>query len=288
MNSEINILQRIIENNENVIIRAEYLQTEHQIKCGTELLKGRWVDEDQVEKLLKKLGKQLEINNGYVVIENGVATEHKRNLKYRKYENLNTIETQEYKVKYSLSCFYGKVYFYDGDGCDFVVKGLGKFGDQDDLDTLYREIDVFLAIGGQEHISGIIKMLGVVRNEDGDVIGIALEKGERFVAENITQAQKAELCDGVAYLHSRGYIHCDIKEPNVVIVNEHAKLIDIGSCLAVDDKTSAIFMTEDCGDPKLLTGERGRPGFEFDIYCLCKLFGLDSTKYKTIEDIKKA
>jgi Tol biopolymer transport system component len=50
----------------------------------------------------------------------------------------------------------------------------------------------------------------------------------------------SEICDGLAYAHERGIVHCDIKPDNVLLSGEHALLTDFGIAKAVTRATPAI------------------------------------------------
>jgi serine/threonine protein kinase len=71
----------------------------------------------------------------------------------------------------------------------------------------------------------------------GDLMTLLMK--EDTFDENATKFYICELIEAVAYVHSLGYIHRDLKPDNILLDWEgHIKLTDLGLCKKVDDGTN--------------------------------------------------
>jgi serine/threonine protein kinase len=88
----------------------------------------------------------------------------------------------------------------------------------------------------------------------------------------------SQICQAIAYLHSHGVVHGDIKEENVLVARRSGRLIakvcDFGHSVMVDDIPAfKCYGTKILNAPELLDeGERAYSGLEQDIWALGLLF----------------
>ena len=139
-----------------------------------------------------------------------------------------------------------------------VLKGLLNSGDADALAAAVAERRFLAEV---EHPS-IVRIYNFVQHRDrrtGEPAGyivmeyvggqslrqIVLERrrsGESLpVAHALAYA--IEVLPALGYLHRRGLVYCDFKPDNVIQVEEHLKLIDLGGVRRMDDDDSPVYGT---------------------------------------------
>jgi len=117
--------------------------------------------------------------------------------------------------------------------------------------SFLTELRVFEAVQGADLNGGhphIIRLEALIRPDSNNLFGpcMVLEKVEPLGYDMFTVHQQYQLaqriiplsqlmryvrhvCAGISFLHSRGWIHCDLKVDNVLIDKDHnAKVIDFG------------------------------------------------------------
>ncbi len=114
---------------------------------------------------------------------------------------------------------------------------------------------------------------------DGETLGAMHDRGPIELATII--AVTAQVSSALAAMHAAGYVHCDVKHENVLVLDEtvagwpRAKVIDFGVSRAVDEPPlpdAAIAGTPWCMAPEQWSGA---PTQKSDVYALgCMLYDL--------------
>jgi serine/threonine-protein kinase len=110
---------------------------------------------------------------------------------------------------------------------------------------------------------------------DGETLGAICSRGEIVVRTVIRIG--VQVANALAALHAAGFVHCDIKPENVVLLADraHVKVIDFGVSRCVDEPPADDASI--AGTPAYMAPEqwRGRPLPASDVYALgCVLFEL--------------
>jgi len=109
--------------------------------------------------------------------------------------------------------------------------------------------------------------------EVGGLPAIVMERlsGETLAGRRLTEAQAAEVADGLAYAHARGVVHRDLKPANLLLADDGTvKIADFGIARAVEE-TMVTQVGTVLGTLRYLSPEQaaGKPvGPEADIYSL--------------------
>lgn len=186
-----------------------------------------------------------------------------------------------YEIKKELSKgTFGKV--YDGDFVDDSGKSIPvvfKILTKDDIDSYTSECNDFIKNGpnapGKENIVSILDCFDCIKDESREESRysvcknnkasgtrlIVLEKMKYTLSEYFEILEEEinykeiflQICKGVKYLHDHGYIHTDIKPPNIMI-NTSSKNIKPGDVKIIDLGTIS--------NVKQGTFSLGTPGFQ--------------------------
>ena len=162
--------------------------------------------------------------------------------------SLNIISLEQFHELYPKSHeiatgTFGMVYSVRG---KLIVVKTGQILD------LLKDIDILSQISHPN----IISITALAFDTDASLAYIAFPQGEDlllYLKDNKSMYHQFmyELVHAVAFLHSRGIAHCDIKTNNIVVINNHPILIDLGSaniCIptsnTVSDKIDYMFISE--------------------------------------------
>jgi serine/threonine-protein kinase len=161
------------------------------------------------------------------------------------------------------------------------------------LDPLFADhAEVVARLYGERSVSlnashpGLVEILEATRNSedvpylvmeylDGETLTSLCGRGE--IAVHMVLRIGVQVANALAALHAAGFVHCDIKPDNLVLMSDHAhvKVIDFGVSRRVDEPPA-----EDAsiaGTPAYMAPEqwRGRAQPASDVYALgCVLFEL--------------
>lgn len=93
--------------------------------------------------------------------------------------------------------------------------------------------------------------------KDGDLSSYRLKRGgpTSFLAETEAITFFQHICNGFKTLTSLKIIHRDIKPPNILLHDGHAKIADFGFARFTDDINEKAFMTEGIGTPLYMAPE---------------------------------
>ncbi|OTF72076.1 hypothetical protein BLA29_010380, partial [Euroglyphus maynei] len=130
-----------------------------------------------------------------------------------------------------------------------------------DSENLYLIMDYY--IGGLIVLSPylIIITVLIIHFSIGDFLTL-LMKYDDTLPEDMCRFYAAEIILGISALHELGYIHRDIKPPNILIdLHGHIRLGDFGSCVrasTVKSDSSAPVGTPDYVSPEILDVIEGK------------------------------
>ena len=156
-----------------------------------------------------------------------------------------------------------------------VLKGLLNSGDADAQAAAVAERRFLAEV---EHPS-IVRIYNFVQHQDrrtGEPAGyivmeyvggqslrqIVLERRRSRASLPVAHAlaYAIEVLPALGYLHRRGLVYCDFKPDNVIQVEEHLKLIDLGGVRRADDDDSPVWGTVGYQAPEIaLAGPRRPP-----------------------------
>ncbi|TFK30751.1 STE/STE11 protein kinase [Coprinopsis marcescibilis] len=145
-----------------------------------------------------------------------------------------------------------------------------KFQELTGLPNLYSQIKDELSVMEMLHHQNVVEYYGIEVHRDkvyifeeycqGGSLAALLEHG-RIEDERILQLYTMQMLDGLAYLHSEGIIHRDIKPDNILLNHEGViKLVDFGAAkmLAKNQKTlQKSRRATDSGSPSQFPGVNG-------------------------------
>lgn len=189
-----------------------------------------------------------------------------------------------YKLKQLLGeGAYGKVYeaVRISDGQILALKVIPRYNSTDQ--ALEREIQALLALStpGHDHVCKLYD-----HHEDEHNVYLAMEYivggGELFehlvktgpFSEKDASRFLEEFAQGLAYIHSKGYSHGDLKPENLLMSNDAerpcVKIVDFGFCLPKDPPTKLVFGTVAYLAPEILQnlGVPQTPSPEVDMYAV--------------------
>jgi serine/threonine-protein kinase len=157
-----------------------------------------------------------------------------------------------------------------------------RFIDHDEVVArLYGE----RAVSAHARHPGLVHIRAAARNADhvpylvmeyleGETLAAIRERGELSV-DQITELG-AQIASALAALHAAGYVHCDVKPDNVLVLADgRVKIIDFGVSRRVDEPPQDDASI--AGTPAYMAPEqwRGEPSPASDVYALgCMLFEL--------------
>jgi serine/threonine-protein kinase PknG len=149
-----------------------------------------------------------------------------------------------------------------------VLKGLLNSGDADAQAAAVAERRFLAEV---EHPS-IVRIYNFVQHQDrrtGEPTGyIVMEYvGGQSLRQIVLERRRSreslpvahalayaiEVLPALGYLHRRGLVYCDFKPDNVIQVEEHLKLIDLGGVRRVDDDDSPVYGTVGYQAPEIAT-----------------------------------
>ena len=149
-----------------------------------------------------------------------------------------------------------------------VLKGLLNYGDADALAAAVAERRFLAEV---EHPS-IVRIYNFVQHRDrrtGEPAGyIVMEYvGGQSLRQIVLERRRSreslpvahalayaiEVLPALGYLHRRGLVYCDFKPDNVIQVEEHLKLIDLGGVRRTDDDDSPVYGTVGYQAPEIAT-----------------------------------
>lgn len=93
-----------------------------------------------------------------------------------------------------------------------------------------------------------------------------------------------QLCDGIEYLHSKGYVYADLKPENIIINENKVMLIDVGACVKKDDVRSLRTGNKLFSAPEYKNGSPVPAGDYTDNYSIGKI-GLFMVEVQQYEDM---
>ncbi len=141
--------------------------------------------------------------------------------------------------------------------------------DTEGMQAILREADAWIRLGLHPNIASCYYVLSIdgvphifIEYVDGGSLADWIKAGRcRDLRTALSLA--VQVCHGMAYTHSQGIIHRDIKPQNILLTKGGlAKITDFGILLSVAERQAAGVATEDDQDPRLAgTGFRGTPGF---------------------------
>lgn len=100
----------------------------------------------------------------------------------------------------------------------------------------------------------------------GGSLSDAIRRAGGRLEEAEIQSYAREILEGVAYLHSKRLVHCDIKGRNVLVGSEGAKIADLGCARMVDAAGGAVSGTPLFMAPEAARGEE--QGFASDVWAV--------------------
>jgi len=149
-----------------------------------------------------------------------------------------------------------------------VLKGLLNSGDADAQAVAVAERR-FLAEVEHPNIIRIYNFVQHQHSQIGEPIGyivmeyaggqslrqIVLERRRSGESLPVAQAlaHAIEVLPALGYLHRQGLVYCDFKPDNVIQVEEHLKLIDLGGVRRIDDDDSPVYGTVGYQAPEIAT-----------------------------------
>lgn len=98
----------------------------------------------------------------------------------------------------------------------------------------------------------------------GTLVDVIHDRGG-FLGESMIRSYTRSILRGLAYLHSRGIVHCDIKGRNVLIGDEGAKIADLG-CAKLVGENGPISGTPLFMAPEVARGEQ--QGYPSDVWAV--------------------
>jgi serine/threonine-protein kinase PknG len=149
-----------------------------------------------------------------------------------------------------------------------VLKGLLNSGDADAQAAAVAERRFLAEV---EH-PNIIRIYNFVQHHDsqtGELTGYLVMEyaGGQSLRQIVLERRRAggslpvahamayaiEVLPALGYLHRRGLVYCDFKPDNLIQVEEHLKLIDLGGVRRIDDDDSPIYGTAGYQAPEIAT-----------------------------------
>lgn len=93
-----------------------------------------------------------------------------------------------------------------------------------------------------------------------------------------------QLCDGIEYLHSKGYVYADLRPENIMINGNNVMIIDVGACVPIGDTVSLRTGNKAYAAPEYKNGSPIPAGSYTDNYSIGKI-GLKILGIQQYEDI---
>jgi len=127
---------------------------------------------------------------------------------------------------------------------EYAIKKINReWIDNKDIEIIKNEIKILSEVNHEN----IIKFYGHYYDEN--FIYIVMEKGlslenllnKGCLEEKIVKKYSKDIFNGLLYLKQNKIIHCDIKIPNIIIINEVAKICDFGLSEKIEGGDIKIF-----------------------------------------------
>lgn len=127
----------------------------------------------------------------------------------------------------------------------FVVKAVYALHDENAMEVLGHEVNML----GQLRSPYVVLLMGVCPQLSEDKSGFSLlmifeycDGGTLFdkihkheITEKERTTYMSEICKGMLYLHSRNFIHRDLKSANILLSNGITKICDFGLSRLLND-----------------------------------------------------
>ncbi|KAI0345528.1 kinase-like protein [Trametopsis cervina] len=132
-----------------------------------------------------------------------------------------------------------------------------------------------LALHGIAEPQGLEQMCMISPYMDGKTVSERCPQPPSGMEQGDRRRLIQEIADGMAYLHSEGIVHGDLRGPNVFITRDgHAKIADFGL---------AVYVSGDVGGSTIYTQALGRPTMFSDVYS----FALTHRSYNSLLQFKQ-
>jgi serine/threonine protein kinase len=177
------------------------------------------------------------------------------------------------------------------------------------FEFLKAEVELMFELGVHPHIGGVIE---IFQDHTGYYLVQPYYRGDNLVglkkraaSANIAATDvwwKNIFCqclEGIAHMHARGVMHCDIKEPNIMLKEEdlqdpEAVIIDLGVAQRASVNRTVIYGTPGYIPPEVWEGKTWYPPsdmFSFGVVVVQLLIGkvgIFTEDTKTYRDVKSA
>mmetsp|Transcript_23757 Transcript_23757/g.30261 ORF Transcript_23757/g.30261 Transcript_23757/m.30261 type:complete len:354 (-) Transcript_23757:76-1137(-) len=174
--------------------------------------------------------------------------------------NFSDLEGLEYFNKGNFGCLYKAKYF----GTDVAVKKLLDIENK----AMHKYIEREMSLLKTMRHPNIVQYMGMSKtDEDVYIITEYLNGGDLYdklrdetikIPWKLRVSLAIETCRAIAYLHSRGVVHRDLKSQNLLVDNNwKVKICDFGFARAADSKEyMTLCGTDEWMAPEIMLGEK--------------------------------
>ncbi len=133
---------------------------------------------------------------------------------------------------------YGKVYKETIDGKEYAVKHFFSIK-VNEIEGFLPEVDMIMRIDHPNVVKGFnFELRGNQGFHFVMELGVSLDKILEDLLSFITRLTYIHnIGSGIDFIMKCGYLHCDLKNPNILVINGIAKLADIGVVTTLDPKS---------------------------------------------------